>query len=61
MAEPTSRIEPATSYNERESNLPSRRGREKPRPNMKPPDGLAELTTADELDEQEKHSLDTLA
>lgn len=61
MAEPTSRIEPATSYNEPESNVASRRGREKPRPKAKSPDDLAELTTADEVDEQEKHSLDTLA
>lgn len=61
MPEPMSRIEPATSYGEQESNAPSRRGREKPRPRAKPPDELAELTGGDEMDEQEKHSLDTLA
>ena len=60
MAEPTSRIEPAASYRERESDVPSRRGREKPRPKMKAPDDLAELAAADEADGQEKHSLDTL-
>jgi hypothetical protein len=61
MAEPTSRIEAASSYREREAEVPSRRGREKPRPKTKPPDDLAELAGADELDEQEKHTLDTLA
>lgn len=60
MAEPTSRIEPTSSFREPESNLPSH-GREKPRPKAKPPEGLDELAVSDEQDEREKHTLDTLA
>jgi len=61
MAEPTSRIEPTTGYREPDRNMPQRRGREKSRPKSNPPDDAAELAAPDELDEQEKHSLDTLA
>jgi hypothetical protein len=61
MAEPTSRIEPTTSYREPEPNVPQRRGREKPPRKSNSSGDLAELASADELDEQEKHALDTLA
>jgi len=60
MAEPTSRIEPTSSFREPDRNVPSR-GREKRRPKTKPPDDLEELAAADEQDEHEKHTLDTLA
>lgn len=61
MAEPTSRIEPTTSYREADPNVPQPRGREKPRPKLKPTGDLAELAGPEEMDDQEKHALDTLA
>ena len=61
MAEPTARIEPPSSYREPEADSGSRRNREKPRPKMKPREDLAELADGSELDDQEKHTLDTLA
>lgn len=62
MAEPTSRIEPMSSFREPDRNVPSR-GREKKQPKTKMPSDLEELelAAADEQDEQEKHTLDTLA
>lgn len=61
MAEPMSRIESTTSYHERDANLPQPRGREKRRPKLKPAYVSAELAGPEELEEQEKHALDTLA
>ena len=61
MAETTSRIEATTSYREPDRSVPQRRGREKPRPKSEPADDLADLAGPEELDDQEKHSLDTLA
>jgi hypothetical protein len=61
MAEPTARIDPASSYREPDADTASRRNRDKPRAKAKPPEDLAEVAGADELDDQEKHTLDTLA
>lgn len=61
MAEPTGRIEPASSYREPDTDAASRRKRDKPRPKRKPAEDVAEVAQADELDPQEQHTLDTLA
>ena len=60
MAEPTGRIEPASSYREPDTDAASRRNREKPRPKRKPVED-PEVAQPDELDAQDKHTLDTLA
>jgi hypothetical protein len=59
MAEPTSRIEPTSSFREPDSDG-ARRNRDKRRPKIKPPDDSEEVAGG-ELEDQEKHTLDTLA
>jgi hypothetical protein len=61
MAEPTSRIDPASSYRESEARTPLGGMKEKTRPKSKSRAGQAELPEPDELDDPEKHELDTLA
>ena len=60
MAEPTSRIEPATSYREPEARTPRGAASEKsrPKPSIAAPSAVPALG---DDDEQEKHELDTLA
>jgi len=59
MSEPTSRIEPTSSYPQPEGQSVATRMKEKVRPKRAPVDA-AEAAAAD-ADELEKHELDTLA
>jgi hypothetical protein len=61
MADPTSRIEPASSYREPESNMPPGTKKEKQRPRFRAPAVPGETSAADERDDSEKHQLDTMA
>ena len=61
MAEPASRIESATSYREPEGNKPSLAARERLRPKAKAMGASRERPETEELDDSEKHELDTLA
>ena len=60
MAEPTYRIEAATSYREPESQTPRAAAKQKPRLNSSHPDSSS-IPAVAEPDEQDKHELDTLA
>ncbi|MBZ5503161.1 MAG: hypothetical protein LAN59_13145 [Acidobacteriia bacterium] len=61
MAEPTSRIEPASSYREPDSNAASggNKGRVPQKTKLLVP--LPEPAEPDEMDDDDKHALDTLA
>jgi hypothetical protein len=61
MAEPTSRIDPASSYRESDARTPLGGMKDKTRPKTKIKAAQAELPDPDELDGPEKHELDTLA
>ena len=61
MAEPTSRIDPASSYRESDARTPLGGMKEKARPKTKYAAAQADPSELDELDGPEKHELDTLA
>jgi hypothetical protein len=61
MAEPTSRIDPASSYRESDARTPLGGMKEKTRPKTKSKGARAELPEPDELEGPEEHELDTLA
>jgi len=61
MDDSTSRIEPVPSRPDPEANVPQGATRQKPRPKAHPKPSPAEPAGAVEVDEEEKHDLDTLA
>lgn len=61
MAEPASRIESATAYPEPDRNKRSLDAKEKPRPKAKAVGASRDRSEPEELDDSERHQLDTLA
>jgi hypothetical protein len=61
MAEPAARIESASSYREPDADKPSPAARQKRRPKAKAVGASRDRSEPDELDDSEKHQLDTLA
>ncbi len=61
MDDSTSRIEPVPSRRDPESQLPVGVTKQKPRPKSAPKPGAVEPAASVEVDEEEKHDLDTLA
>ena len=61
MAEPAARIEPASSYREPDPRAAQGRMKEKFRLRMRSRPEPPDLSEPDELDDPEKHELDTLA
>jgi len=61
MDDSTSRIEPVPSRRDPESQLPEGVTKQKPRPKSAPKPAAVEPVASVEVDEEEKHDLDTLA